>query len=736
MGVVYVAHDDRLDRPVAVKLIRDLPDDVGRRRFWREARLAARVTHPNVCQVYELGEHGGIPFIAMELLAGESLASRLKGGPLPFNEALEVGLSVLAALHALHSEGIIHRDLKPANIFLATYGVKLLDFGLARAGDARLQALDLTATQITQAGVIAGTPGYMSPEQLLGESVDARSDLFAAGAVLFEMLSGKCAFTGTTPVDVLHAIIHEPPPALGGSAAIEAVSRVVRRSLAKNPDGRYQTASVMASDLRAVPEEQAEAAPQVRRLSWLMVLPFRTLRSDPDTDFLAFSLPDAITSSLAGLETLGMRSSSAAAKFGGDPLDLNRIASEAHVDILLTGTILRVREEIRVNTQLTRVPDGTLLWAHTSCAALERIFELQDELVQRVVSSAALPLTSRDHRTLRHDVAANASAYEFYLRGNQMSHLAGLWSIDRLAIARDLYLRSLDEDPLYAPAWARLGKCHRVIAKSGENTDANLARAESCLKKALELSPDLAIAHTVYAQLEADLGRAQDALLRLVARACLNTSDPEVFVGLVHACRYCGLLAASVAAHDHARQLDPQAVTSVSHTFWFLGDYAQALREGGDFYIKSMLLAAIGRTEEALALLRDDERWTRPEPMRELLRSLRTLLEGRREESLESTRRCIAHFRDPEALFYMARHLAFLGEIQSAFDELRRVVERGYLCSRMLVNDSWLDRVRSIAEFEALVEKTVDLERHAAAAFVRAGGDRVLGVTSSLTPLR
>src|SRR5262245_43403368 len=316
VGVVYAAHDERLDRSVAVKLICGVPDDqTARTRFWREARAAARVNHPNICQLYEIGEDRQTLFIAMELLEGESLADRLARGPVALADAIPILLDILAALDAIHAKGVVHRDLKPSNVFISAHGVKLLDFGLAKTSDAAaVDSIEATASALSQHGLIIGTPKYMSPEQVRGFHVDNRSDIFAAGAILFEMLSGRSAFVGETMIDVLHAVAYEEPPQLGGGAGLTASNVVVQRALAKDPRDRYSSVASMAQELRAVHESSrgdaglAVAVP-VPTKSWLIVLPFRVLRADPDAEFLAFGLADAITSSLHGLQSLGVRSS-------------------------------------------------------------------------------------------------------------------------------------------------------------------------------------------------------------------------------------------------------------------------------------------------------------------------------------------------------------------------------------------------------------------------------------------
>ena len=247
MGIVYEAIDERLQRPVAIKAILPASDPLMRDRLLREARTAAAVSHPHICQLFEIGEHEGEPFLAMELLDGQSLADRLADGPLPPAEAIATAIAVLSALDALHRRWIVHRDLKPSNVFLSTHGVKLLDFGLARPVDADL----LDTTVLTLPGMLLGTPRYMSPEQARGLDVDARTDLFAIGALLFEMLSGRPAFNGPSAIEALHAVLHDQPPALVGSLAVIDTDRVIQRALMKDPPERYQSAEEMAQALGA-----------------------------------------------------------------------------------------------------------------------------------------------------------------------------------------------------------------------------------------------------------------------------------------------------------------------------------------------------------------------------------------------------------------------------------------------------------------------------------------------------
>jgi TolB-like protein len=726
MGVVYAARDERLGRDVAIKLVSDaLADEQSLKRFRREARLAASVGHPNICQLHEIGDEDGRPYIVMELLVGESLADRVRRGALPVPEAAEIELGVLAALEALHRQGVVHRDLKPANVFLTAHGVKLLDFGLARP---ETTELGRTQTELTQAGTVLGTPHYMAPEQIQGGRADARSDLFAAGAILFEMLAGRRAFDGRTLMEVLHATLHEQPPMLTGSAAVARLDTIVRRALCKRSDDRFATAAEMARELEAAQALDDSGAPAVARaLTRLIVLPFRVLRPDPDTDFLAVSLPDAITTALSGVESVVMRSSVTAARFAGETPDLGRIAAEAQVDAALTGTLLRAGEQLRVSTQLVEVPGGAVLWSQATQATMGDIFELQDALVQRIVEKLALPLTAREQRALRRDVPGTAKAFEYFLRANPLSLQSDNWTL-----ARQLYEQCLAEDPAYAPAWARLGRIYRLLAKYGPSeVEENRARAETAFRRALDLNPELALAHSLYAQLEVEAGRPKDAMVRLVSLAATRSHDAELLAGLCHALRYCGLLEASVAAHERARQIDPSVRTSVGYTYLAMGDYEKAValeQLEGDIML-GYALTMQGRDREALAHY--EALTTR---LGGTLGLVASAMAGALRGDRDIVTRSIADFdrsgfRDPEGYYYVARLLARAGDVEGGLRFLRRTVDGGFYVLLLLVRDPWMLPLRPTPAFTEILALAEARHREAADAFIAAGGETLLAMS-------
>ena len=722
MGVVYAARDPQLGRALAIKTLHATSHDpVARERLAREARTAALINHPSVCQLYEIGDDGGELFLAMELLEGESLAARLARGTLTVSEAVSIGLGILAGVDALHRHGVVHRDLKPSNVFLTNHGVKLLDFGVAMIASSDVAA---TATRLTTPGMVVGTPQYCAPETLRGESADARTDIFAAGIIVYEMLAGQPPYVGRTAIEVFHSILYDEPPVLTGGPAIAALDRVIHKAVSKRREDRYQTAEAFAQELRSallIADTQPIAARTVTRL---IVLPLRILRPDPETDFLAFSLADAITSSLSSLQPLVVRSSVVAERFASGSPDLKALAAEADVDVVVMGTLIRAGDQVRVSTQLVETPSGTVLCTHTAQAPAADLFALQDELTTKIVDALSLPLTARERRLLRHDVPSTPHAYERYLRANELSRDTRRWKA-----ARDLYLECLGEDPHYAPAWGAVGRMHRLIAKylvGEESSTLNLA--EAAFKRALELNPDLSSAENAYAHLEVDLGRATDAMARLVRLAKTRSSDPDLFAGLVHTCRYCGLLRASVAAFEQARRLDPRIPSSVAVTFFMLGDYERVLECAveGIPYIRNAALVMLGKPEEALESLNTiDDRIA--SLMVSFTSSLRLLLTGKPGDSIEAMS-LLREIRDPEARYFVGRHFAHAGDHAGALSAIEWAVDNGFFCAPAMARDPWLDPIRGLPEFSAIVRRAEARHRDAVVTFLSAEGDRLLGL--------
>ena len=729
MGVVYAAHDGRLKRIVALKMISSAGDDRARTRFWREAQVAASVNHPNVCQIYEIGEDHGELFIAMELLEGESLSERLRRGPLNVSQALPIGLGILAALTALHARGIVHRDLKPSNVFLTPHGVKLLDFGLARPQPEPALNSEMS---ITNTGMVMGTPSYMAPEQVTATEVDGRCDLYAVGAILFEMLAGRQAFGGRNMVDILHATMYEQPPALQGTPAVAAVDRAIRRALAKRPADRPASADAMADELRAIHGGDDNTATLARPLTRLVVLPFRQLRPDPETDFLAFSLADAIATSLSGVGSLIVRSSTTAARFAADTPDLKALAAEADVDRVVIGTLLRSGDQLRAVAQLVEAPGGTLLTSQTVQSSLGDLFRLQDDLARRIVEALSLPLTGEAAMTTP-DAPHNARAYEFYLRGNELAR-----TMDGMVPARDFYQRCLELDPRFAPAWARLGRCQRLIGKFVESAPDSRQRAQESFDRALELNPRLTVAHKYYANLEAEIGQGSRAIVRLLSEAQRHGNDPELFAGLVHACRYCGLFEESLAAHAEARRLDPNVPTSFGHTLLLNGDVERLLAVeppplGASrdewFTVRVLGLGVAGLRDASREALTEMRKSPRVSAFQSFSDYLKAWLDGRPADMLAGLG-ALGHLKiqeDPEAVFFQGWTLCDAGEHEEGLRLLQRAVSMGYFVARTLATSSAFDPLRSDPRFQATLAEAEQGRTQALDAFRQAGGERLFG---------
>ncbi len=469
--------------------------------------------------------------------------------------------------------------------------------------------------------------------------------------------------------------------------------------------------------------DRAPAAPMRTRLG---VLPFRMLRNDDEIEFLTSSLPDALAASLSGLESLAVRSPIAARRFAAAEPDLAAISAALDVNLLLTGSILRSGNRVRITSQLVEVPSGRLLWTHTAETALNDLFALQDELARRIVESLSLPLSVREHQLLHHDVPSSGHAYEQYLRANRLAETATTW-----VAAKDSYLNVIREDPQYAPAWARLGRIYRLMWKytSGDSRQWR-ALADESFRRALSLNPELSVAHHYYAQLEMETGRTREALVRLAERAREHPADPQIFAGLVQACRYAGLLDASLAAHERARRLDPNVATSVAYTLWALGDREQALETCGITAepFRGLILVALGRLDEARTVLAGARELYSEYPLETLfIDAMYAALDGDR----EATGECIdalfrTDFSDPEGIYFAAVLSMWAGDFERAERSLVVASEKGFASLPQLESDPTLAPLASSPRYGRVRDEVEKRYRDAAAAFDAAGGSSVL----------
>ena len=452
MGEVYKAYDNRLQRVIALKILaaEKVADDDRKRRFLVEAQAASRLNHPNIVAIYDILEENGACFIAMEYVAGCALDQAGAGSGLPLKHAMKYAAEIADAMIAAHSAGIIHRDLKPANIMITEHGrVKLLDFGLAKL----VKPADLGSDAETQAlrtvpGVIMGTAAYMSPEQAEGRELDARSDIFSFGLVVYEMLCGQRAFQCDSWISTLAAILHEEPRPLREikTEIPVSVEQLVVRCLRKDPAQRFQAMSEVKHALKEI-ASSALVSPVVTKneAASIAVLPFTNLSADKENEYFSDGLAEEIINVLAKVPELRVIARTSAFTFRGREQDLPTIAARLRVGTVLEGSVRRAGNRIRVTAQLINVADESHLWSERYDREMTDIFAIQDDISQAIANSLKIKLTAPWHH------AGNVEAWQ--------NHLKGLYWYQRyneesLAKAKESFQQTLAHDPSYAPAYA------------------------------------------------------------------------------------------------------------------------------------------------------------------------------------------------------------------------------------------------------------------------------------------
>ena len=460
MGEVWKARDERLHRTVAIKRLKTDHAE----RFTREARAIAALNHPRICQLYDIG----LDYLVMEYVDGDILK-----GPLPVADALRMAMQIADALVAAHRQGIVHRDLKPANILVNESGAKLLDFGLARV-ESLLPSTDETlGDALSERGALVGTVAYMSPEQAQGQAIDARSDVFSFGAVLYEALSGRRAFIGDTTFAILSAVVNDTPPSLDAPAALV---RVVTRCLAKRPGDRFQSMVDVAAALAQIRDEPTNAH------SSIAVLPFANMSRDPDDDYFSDGLAEEIINLLAHVPGLKVTARTSAFAFRGKEQDIRRIAAALGVSTVLEGSVRRAGSRIRVTAQLINAEDGYHLWSERYDRELTDVFAIQDDIAQAIAEALQVKLVSNPARH-----TPNFPAYEALLKAR---HHARAYVPEAHARARKYCEQAIALDPKYAAPHALLGFTYLfATTHTGQPLPeiAPLVRREA--RRALELDP-------------------------------------------------------------------------------------------------------------------------------------------------------------------------------------------------------------------------------------------------------
>jgi serine/threonine protein kinase/tetratricopeptide (TPR) repeat protein len=504
MGEVYRARDSRLDREVAIKVMAPqvASDPDMRRRFETEARAIAALSHTSIVAIHELAVVNDTPVAVMELLQGDTLRTRIRSGALPWREAASIGASIADGLAAAHGRGIVHRDLKPENVFLTREGaVKILDFGLALQRP-RLPGLDADGPTIahTAPQVVLGTFGYMSPEQVTGDRVDARSDLFALGCVLFEMLSGRPRFDGSTPQEVIARLLHESGATeMSPAAGPPALGAIVSRCIERLPARRFDSAADVAAGLRAllsgsaIVTESRELRKTRGRAKSLAVLPFANAGADPSIEYLVNGITESIINSLSQLGGLRVVPRSLVFRYQGLQADPAAIGAALNARTILTGTVSQQGDSLTIQAELVDTTNESQIWGDQFRPKLVDLPNVQQEIAWQISEALRLKLTGAQKKKLRRRTKVDPEAYKEYLRGR---HFFNTWTPDGFHRALEHFERAIDLDASYAPAYAGLGDTVGCMSYYGFIPPADgFPRAEAAAKRALSLDPELAEAH-------------------------------------------------------------------------------------------------------------------------------------------------------------------------------------------------------------------------------------------------